>query len=239
MPRRGSQNRVDNRRQSDGYTIKGSVSIGGKYAILRFAVASRPRSSPPFFGGSPRAVPVGAAHRPSALCLAVPQVLRMATRRELNTATEVGVPPCVNLGPILGQRGEFIWIMSSRLAARAAARSLSRSSICASRATFRCCSSMFACCMASMSSGAPRPESRHTCSPMKSDRRLSRCWIRSWRRLPRDWALASSARSEAWLGPGPVLPVAAVCACWRCCSRSGMPVEVRPVDAGRVLCPKR
>ena len=60
---------------------------------------------------------------------------------------------------------ELILVTSSRLAARAAARSWSRSSSCNRRST-TCCSSTTICCLSwSISVGAPSPDSCQVCLP--------------------------------------------------------------------------
>ena len=70
-------------------------------------------------------------------------------------------------------------VISSRLVARAAARSSSRSASCRRR-SMACCSRWVICWLrASMSVGVPSPDSRQACSPSASDRRFSRCWTRA------------------------------------------------------------
>ena len=97
------------------------------------------------------------------------------------------------------------WAMSSRLAARAAARSWSRSSSW-SRRSVTCCSRwVIVWLRASMSAGAPSPESRQACSPSVSDRRFSSCWTRALSRTARSWAASRSACSDARVTAGPAV----------------------------------
>ena len=120
---------------------------------------------------------------------------------DLRTAT--GVVHVAVVGGHVAARWVLSWVMSSRLAARAAARSWSRSSSW-SRRSMACCSSVPICCLSwSMSSGAPRPDSCHACSPSDWDRRCSSWWTRAARRTERWWAVSRSACSDARLTAGP------------------------------------
>ena len=99
--------------------------------------------------------------------------------------------------------GALMRAMSSRLVARVAARSSSRSASCRPR-SMTCCSSRVICWWrASMSAGLPSPDSRQACSPRASERRCSRCWTRVWSRAARSWAASRSACSEARVTAGP------------------------------------
>ena len=85
----------------------------------------------------------------------------------------------------LGRAAWLSWAMSSRLAARAAVSSSPRSSSC-SRRSMTCCSRWVIFWLrASMSAGAPSPDSRQAWSPRAWDRRFSRCWMRVLSRTAR------------------------------------------------------
>ena len=63
-----------------------------------------------------------------------------------------------------------------------------------------CCSSwLMRWRSASMSMGAPSPDSRQVCSPIASDSRFSRCWIRVSSRAAHSCAASRSACSETGL----------------------------------------
>ena len=57
---------------------------------------------------------------------------------------------------------------------------------------------------ASMSAGAPSPDSRHACSPSASDRRCSSWRTRAFSRMERSWAASRSACRDARVTAGPV-----------------------------------
>ena len=85
----------------------------------------------------------------------------------------------------LGRAAWLSWVMSSRLVVRAAARSSPRSSSC-SRRSMTCCSRWLIFWLrASISAGAPSPDSCHACSPRAWDKRFSRCWMRVLSRTAR------------------------------------------------------
>ena len=113
--------------------------------------------------------------------------------------------------------------MSSRLAARAAARSSSRSSSCCRRSRLCCSSWLIRWWSASMSVGAPSPDSRQVCSPSAWESRCSSWPMRASRRAARSWAASRSACSEARVTPGPVCSsgTGSACSAWIFSSRSG------------------
>ena len=125
--------------------------------------------------------------------------------------------------------------MSSRLVARAAARSSSRSASCRPR-SMTCCSSRVICWWrASMSAGAPSPESRQACSPRASESRCSRCWTRVWSRAARSWAASRSACSEARVTAGPARSLVAggsAARAWILLEQVAVAVEEAAVDPG-------
>jgi transposase len=96
-------------------------------------------------------------------------------------------------------------VMSSRLAARAAFRSWSRSPSWRRRSVACCSRWVIFWFRASMSAGAPSPDSRHACSPSASESRFSSCRVRAASRSARSWAASRSACRDARVtaGPGP------------------------------------
>ena len=126
------------------------------------------------------------------------------------------------------------WAMSSRLAARAAARSWSRSSSWRRRSMACCSRWVIFWLRASMSAGAPSPDSRQACSPSASDRRFSSCRTRALSRAARSWAASRSACSEARVTAGPVPPAAggAASRAWILLEQVAVPVEEGAVDGG-------
>ena len=101
-------------------------------------------------------------------------------------------------------------VMSSRLAARAAFRSWSRSPSWSRRSAACCSRWVIFWFRASMSAGAPSPDSRHACSPSASESRFSSCRVRAWSRSARSWAASRSVCRDARVtaGPGPARPMA-------------------------------
>ena len=115
------------------------------------------------------------------------------------------------------------WVMSSRLAARAAFRSWSRSPSWRRRSAACCSRWVIFWFRASMSAGAPSPDSRHVCSPSASESRFSSCRVRASSRSARSWAASRSARKDARVTAGPgAFPVkgGAASSAWIFSSRS-------------------
>src|ERR1039458_1988740 len=100
-------------------------------------------------------------------------------------------------------------VMSSRLAARAALRSWSRSSSWSCRSAACCSRWVIFWWRASMSAGAPSPDSRQACSPSASESRFSSWRVRAVSRRARSWAARRSACRDARVTPGPGVPVPA------------------------------
>ncbi|MGH3193021.1 MAG: IS66 family transposase [Streptosporangiaceae bacterium] len=94
-------------------------------------------------------------------------------------------------------------VMSSRLAARAAFRSWSRSSSRRRRSAACCSRWVIFWCRASISAGAPSPDSRHARSPSASESRFSSCRFRASSRRARSWAASRSACRDARVTAGP------------------------------------
>ena len=95
------------------------------------------------------------------------------------------------------------WVMSSRLAARAAFRSWSRSPSWRRRSAACCWRWTISWFRTSMSAGAPSPDSRHACSPSASESRFSSCRFRASSRMARSWAASRSACRDARVTAGP------------------------------------
>jgi len=117
----------------------------------------------------------------------------------------------------------LIWAMSSRLAARAAASSSSRSSSWRRRSAACCSRWVIFWLSASMSAGAPSPESFQACSPRVSESRFSSCRMRALRRAARSWAASRSVCSDVRVtaGQGAASPAAgAASVAWIWASRS-------------------
>src|SRR5208283_1929768 len=95
------------------------------------------------------------------------------------------------------------WVMSSRLAARAAFRSWSRSPSWRRRSAACCSRWVIFWFRASMSAGGPSPDSRHVCSPSASESRFSSCRVRASSRSARSWAASRSACRDARVTAGP------------------------------------
>src|SRR5674476_640569 len=91
--------------------------------------------------------------------------------------------------------------MSSRLAARAAARSWSRSSSCRRSSTVCCSRWLIFWLRSSMSAGAASPDSRQACSPSASDRPCSNCRIRQL-----EQRLSDALGEQAWRESGLAAP---------------------------------
>ncbi len=106
-------------------------------------------------------------------------------------------------------------VMSSRLAARAAFRSWSRSPSWSRRSAACCSRWVIFWFRASMSAGAPSPDSRHVCSPSASESRFSSCRVRASSRSARSWAASRSACRDARVTAGPGQAPADGGAAWR------------------------
>ncbi len=141
---------------------------------------------------------------------------------KLPDATGVVQRPC----GVLCQRVAAVWlsrVISSRFAARAAASSSSRSSSCRRRSAACCSRWVIFWWSASMSAGAPSPDSRHACSPSVSDSRCSSWRMRLVSRRARSWAVSRSACRDARVTAGPAVAPAgggAAPAAWIFSSRS-------------------
>ena len=212
------------RRRAPIARLRRAAMILGPFRVLTWDLSSCHRVSRIFSRGGAR---------PAELDLRVSAGQRLVVMKLPDETGVVQLPRGVSC-----QRGVADWlsrVISSRLAARAAESSSSRSSSCRRRSAACCSRWVIFWLSASMSAGAPSPDSRQACWPSASDSRCSSWRTRVLSRMARSWAASRSACRDARVTAGSC----GVAGGGRCgfgrvdfLQQVAVPVEEGAVDAG-------